>query len=110
MSTMTYRGYTAEIEVSPEDDAFIGHIAGIRDIVGFHGESVAELKAAFEEAVEDYLETCERLGVAPRTPDANELTLKVPLEVRESLALAAEGSGKSIDQIAAEVLARASHG
>ena len=40
----------------------MGHIAGIRDIVGFHGESVAELKAAFHEAVDDYLVTCEKLG------------------------------------------------
>jgi hypothetical protein len=34
--------------------------AGISDVIGFHGESVAELKAAFEEAVEDYLATCKK--------------------------------------------------
>lgn len=45
----------------------MGHIAGIRDIVGFHGESVAELKAAFHEAVDDYLETSEKLGNPPQT-------------------------------------------
>jgi len=53
---MTYKGYVAHIEYSEEDAAFVGHIAGIRDIVGFHGESVDELRAAFEEAVDDYLE------------------------------------------------------
>lgn len=36
------------------DECFIGHIAGIRDSVGFHGESVTALRAAFEEAVDDY--------------------------------------------------------
>jgi predicted HicB family RNase H-like nuclease len=45
----------------------VGHIAVIRDIVGFHGESVAELKAAFHEAVDDYLETSEKLGKTPQT-------------------------------------------
>ena len=35
------------------DACFVGHITGIKDIVGFHGESVAELRDAFEEAVDD---------------------------------------------------------
>jgi predicted HicB family RNase H-like nuclease len=48
---------------SGEDDGFfIGHTAVIRDVVGFHGKVVAELRSAFSEAVEDYLETSVRLG------------------------------------------------
>ena len=62
MNLMTYKDYSAHIEYSDEDGCFIGHIAGIRDVVGFHGESVAELRAAFEEAVDDYLATCEKLN------------------------------------------------
>ena len=34
-----------------EDRIFIGHIIGIRDVVGFHGESVAKLEKSFQEAV-----------------------------------------------------------
>ena len=57
MNTMNYKGYVARIEYSEEDGCFIGHIAGINDIVGFHASSVAELRTAFEEAVDDYLYT-----------------------------------------------------
>jgi len=57
MNTMQYKGYAARIEYSEEDKCFIGHIAGIRDIVGFHGDSVKSLLSAFKEAVDDYLET-----------------------------------------------------
>ncbi len=46
MNTMMYRGYAARIDYSEDDGCFIGHIAGINDVVGFHGESVAELRAA----------------------------------------------------------------
>lgn len=56
MNLMTYKGFTARIEYSDEDKCFVGHIAAIRDIVGFHGESLPEMQAAFEEAVDDYLE------------------------------------------------------
>ena len=59
---MKYRGYAAFIEYSEDDGCFVGHIAGVNDIVGFHGESVEELSVAFVEAVDDYLETCEALG------------------------------------------------
>lgn len=65
MNPMTYKGYAARIEYSDEDGLFIGHIAGIRDIVGFHGESVAALRQAFKEAVDDYLDTCEKINKAP---------------------------------------------
>ncbi|AKN26816.1 HicB family protein [Stutzerimonas stutzeri] len=68
MNPMTYKGYAARIEYSDEDGLFIGHIAGIRDIVGFHGESVAALRQAFKEAVDDYLDTCEKINKAPQNP------------------------------------------
>ena len=35
-------------------------------VVGFHGQSIAELHAAFEEAVDDYIETCERFDLSPQ--------------------------------------------
>jgi len=52
MNTMSYKGYTAKIEFDPDDNIFFGNIIGIRDTVGFHGESVTELKKAFGEAVD----------------------------------------------------------
>ena len=80
MSTMTYKGYTARIEYSDEDVCFVGHIAGIRDVIGFHAESVKELRIAFEEAVEDYLATCEKVGQSPQKPYSGKLMLRVPLK------------------------------
>jgi predicted HicB family RNase H-like nuclease len=107
VNTMTYKGYAARVEYSDADQAFIGHIAGISDIVGFHGESVAELRAAFEEAVDDYLETCEKLGRAPQKPYSGKLMLRVPPEVHAAVAVAARVSGKSINQWAAEAFIKA---
>jgi predicted HicB family RNase H-like nuclease len=62
MSTMDYKGYAARIEYSDEDVCFIGHIAGINDVIGFHAESVKELRQAFEEAVDDYLDACDKVA------------------------------------------------
>ena len=108
MKTMTHQGYAARIEYSDEDACFVGHIAGIRDIVGFHGESVDELRAAFQEAVEDYLETCQKAGRPPQKPYSGKLMLRVAPEVHAHAAMMAEAKGKSLNQWAAEVLANAS--
>lgn len=108
MSTMTYRGYAARIEYSDEDGCFIGHIAGIKDVIGFHAESVKELRAAFEEAVNDYLATCEKSGRAPQKPYSGRLMLRVPADVHARAAMMAEAHGMSLNQWAAEVLSRAS--
>jgi predicted HicB family RNase H-like nuclease len=107
MNTMTYRGYAARIAYSDEDDCLIGHIAGIRDVVGFHGESVAELRTAFEEAVDDYLETCARLGRAPQKPYSGKLLLRVDPALHARAAMLAEAQGKSLNAWAQEVLANA---
>lgn len=104
---MTYNGYVARIEYSDEDAAFVGHIAGIREFVGFHGESVNELRAAFEEAVDDYLEKCEKLGRPPQKPYSGKLLLRVAPGIHARAAAIAEAQGRSLNAWAQDVLRQA---
>lgn len=108
MSTMTYKGYAARIEYSDEDACFIGHIAGIQDVIGFHAETVKDLRVAFEESVDDYLVTCEKLGRPPQKPYSGRLMLRVPPEVHARAAMMAKAHGMSLNQWAAEVLSKVS--
>lgn len=107
MNVLSYRGYTARVEFDGEDRVFFGRIAGIRDIVSFHGASVAALEKDFQGAVDDYLATCKRLKQSPNKPYSGKLMLRVPPEVHAHAATQAEAAGKSLNQWAAEVLARA---
>lgn len=104
MSTMTHKGFAARVEYSDEDGCFIGHIAGIQDVVGFHGESVAELKAAFEEAVEDYLETCRKVGREPSRPYSGQFRLRLAPELHARAAMVAESHGKSLNAWVSDVI------
>jgi predicted HicB family RNase H-like nuclease len=103
---MLYQGYAARIEFSSEDECFVGHIAGIKDVIGFHGETVSELKAAFEDAVTDYLETCRAVGKAPQKPYSGKLMLRMSPEIHAAVATAAELKGQSINQWASDALNR----
>lgn len=105
-NSLVYEGYAARIEFSSEDECFVGHIAGIKDVVGFHGETVSELKAAFEEAVKDYLDTCRIAGKTPQKPYSGKLMLRIRPEIHAAVAAAAELSGQSINQWASEALNR----
>jgi len=86
---MTYKGYVARIEFDEHDDIFVGRVLGVRDIISFHASTVAELRAEFQVAVDDYLADCaEKSGIAP-----------------DKLA-----SGKSLNQWANDVFSRTAHG
>lgn len=62
---LIYKNFIGSVHFQAEDETFYGKIEGITDLVTFEGESVKELKAAFEEAIEDYLELCESIGKEP---------------------------------------------
>ena len=109
MNAMTYKGYSASIEFDAEDRLFVGHLAGVRDIVGFHGSSVAELETAFHEAVDDYLAACKKLGQAPNKPASGRVMLRLPPEVHARASARAQVEGVSFNQWATKVLDRAVH-
>jgi predicted HicB family RNase H-like nuclease len=104
MNSMSYKGYTAKIEFDERDDIFVGRLLGMRAMISFHGETVADLKAAFAVAVDEFLADCKEQGVKPEKPASGKLMLRVPPEVHGAALIAAQASGKSLNQWASEVL------
>lgn len=107
MSSMTYKGYQARIEFDPDDEIFTGRLAGITDVVGFHADTVESLKVAFYEAVDDYAETCAKAGKRPQKPYSGKVMFRISPEVHARAAIAAELSGKSLNEWAEQALAEA---
>ena len=63
--TFKYNGHTGSSEVSIEDNCLYGKILFINDLITYEANTVPELKKAFEESVDDYLETCKEIGKDP---------------------------------------------
>jgi len=60
MSTMLeYKGYLGSVEYSDADEVLHGRLEFIRDLVTYEDMDARSLKAAFHEAVDDYLALCE---------------------------------------------------
>jgi predicted HicB family RNase H-like nuclease len=84
---LEYKGYYASLHFSSEDDVFYGKLLGIDDLVNFEGASVKELKKAFHEAVNDYLETCKELGKEPNKTYKGTFNVRIPTELHKSAAV-----------------------
>lgn len=106
-NVLTYRGYSARIEFDADDGIFVGRIAGIRDVVGFHADTVGDLVAAFHEAVNDYVATCAATGKSPERPYSGKMMLRVDPRVHAASVRAAELAGVSLNQWSEQALAEA---
>ena len=99
MNTMEYKGYTARIEYSAEDECLIGHVIGIHDRLGFHGDSIAEITQGFHDVLDNYLALCEKTGKRPEQPKSGKLSLRLPVDLHAYIAQQAEAAGESINTI-----------
>jgi predicted HicB family RNase H-like nuclease len=109
MNTMNHKGYTARVEFDERDNIFVGRVLGLRAMISFHGETVSELRHAFEAAIEDFLLDCKEQGLKPEKPASGKLLLRVAPELHGAALVAAQAAGKSLNQWAAEVLESAVH-
>ena len=107
MNAMFHKGYAARVEYDDDDGIFFGRIAGIRDGVSFHADTVADLRAAFHDAVEDYIQVCARIGKSPQKPYSGQIMVRVAPEVHAKAALAAQLAGKSLAKWTEEKLREA---
>ena len=55
---MEYKGYIGKVDYDDEAGIFHGEVVNLRDVITFAGESVPELRRAFQESVDDYLAFC----------------------------------------------------
>lgn len=104
---MTHKGYTASVVYSDDDGCLIGRVAGLRDSVSFHGDTVQDIRAAFVEAVDDYLAFCAQLGKEPERPASGRLVLRLPPDLHGRLRSAAQREGQSLNAFLVEHLAKA---
>ncbi|NJL59591.1 MAG: type II toxin-antitoxin system HicB family antitoxin [Desulfobacteraceae bacterium] len=104
---MEYKGYLSKIGFDSGSDIFHGEVINIRDVITFQGKSVDELRQAFIDSVEDYLEFCAERGEEPDKPFSGRFTVRVSPEQHRKIIFAAEKSGKHLDNWVAEILENA---
>lgn len=101
---LSYKGYVGRVEFDNVAEIFNGVIIGIREVITFHGKSVAEIRMAMEESLEDYFALCKKQRKEPEKPFSGKLVLRLDSELHRKIACAALREGKSLNKWIIEVL------
>ena len=104
MNALTYNGYTASISYNSDDEVFFGKVIGVNDLIVFEGTSVTELKNGFQEAIDDYLETCEAIGKSPDKTYKGSFNVRVPAGLHKKVATFASQHDVSLNDFVKSVL------
>ncbi len=101
---MHYKGYYGSVNYSDEDRLFYGKVEFIRALISYEGTDVKSLRQAFEEAVDDYLETCKEKGIVVEKPFKGSFNVRVRADLHRRIALAAAQKGLTLNKYIADVL------
>ncbi len=101
---MTYKGYTASVEVDVEAGIIFGQVLDINDVITFKAKTVDEARQEFQISVDDYLAFCEELGEDPDKPFSGKLPFRTTPEHHRKIFIAAKKAGKSINAWMDEIL------
>ena len=104
MNTLKYKGYIGSVAYSEPDKVFFGKLEGIDALVNYEGESVAELTAAFHEAVDDYLALCEDIGQKPEKSYTGTFNVRISPATHRQIANRAMEAGISINAFVKKAL------
>lgn len=103
---MQYKGYYGSIDASPEDACLYGKLEFIAPLVSYEAETVPALVAAFQAAVDDFLETCKQQGQTPDTPCKGSFNVRVGHELHMQAVIAAREAGVSLNDFARRAIER----
>lgn len=101
-----YKDYVGSVRYSADDEVFYGKIEGIDDLVTFEGESVPQLKEAFHEAVHDYVEIANAMGMEPGKTYRGSVNIRLKPEVHKKANRLALMKGKTLNQFINDAIER----
>ncbi len=106
---MEYKGYTGKLEFDDEAGIFHGEVISTRDVITFQGASVDEIRQAFHDSIDDYLDFCAQLGQTPEKPFTGKLMLRMPPDLHRKAYIAAQQAGKSVNAWITDCIGDMSH-
>ncbi len=101
---MQYKGYYGSVHYNDEDQVFFGKVEHIKSLISYEGDTARTIKKAFEEAVDDYLETCHPEGRLPEKPYKGSFNVRVGPVLHRQAALYAHEHHTNINSIITHAL------
>ena len=103
---LEYKGYTGRVDFDDESEIFHGEVCGLKDVITFRGRTAREIKKAFRDSIDDYLEFCQELGQAPDKPFSGKLLVRMSPDLHRELHNTALAQQKSLNALIVDTLER----
>ena len=109
METLKYKGFIGSIEVELEDNTLYGKVLGLEKgiLITYEGNTLAELKEDFVNAVEDYIAHCKENNLPLRKSYSGSFNIRIPSDLHAKAAETAQMEGISLNAFVREALAKA---
>lgn len=104
MDILKYKGYEGTTELDMSRGICRGKILFIKDLVTYQSDTPANLEKEFQEAVDDYLETCDQLDRKPAKPFRGQFNVRIPPALHRSAALRAVEDRVSLNDVVVRAL------
>jgi predicted HicB family RNase H-like nuclease len=102
MSALQYKEFQGSVDF--EDDRLIIRILHIDDLVTTEIDSAAQAQSAFEELVDDYVQTCKELSKEPCKPFKGTFNVRVTPDLHRQVAMAAADNSQTMNGWIADAL------
>jgi len=93
-----YKDFIGSVHFNADDEIFFGKIEGVDDLISFEGNTVSELKQAFEEAVDDYVVLCKEHGKKIEKSYKGSFNVRIPPEIHKKAKMLSIMQGISLNQ------------
>ena len=103
-TTMSYKGYTGEVEYDTAAKILYGHVIDFDDVITFESEHAGEIEEEFHRSVDVYLDWCAERGKEPKKPFSGKLVLRLEPAVHRAAVVAAAREHKSLNTWIADVV------
>jgi predicted HicB family RNase H-like nuclease len=104
MAMLSYKGYSAALEVDLEAGELFGRTVGMRDIITFQGKTIEDARRSFEESIDFYLTCCREEQKPPDRPYSGRFNVRITPDLHRRLAILAESRGQSLNELVGATL------
>lgn len=104
MDILSYKDYEGTAELDMARGVCRGKVLFIDDLVTYESASPADLQKEFEDAVDDYLETCTALEKEPQRPFHGQFNVRVIPAIHRAATLRAVADGVKLNVVVARAL------
>jgi len=103
---LKYKGFIGSVSFAAEDEVFYGKVEGVNDLITFEGESVQELKKAFQFMIDEHINDCELENKSLKKSYSGTFNVRLTPQMHRTLAETAIRKGITLNQLLRKVISK----